>query len=249
MWEVLTMRGSMLKQILDEKSITISELARRLNAPAQTLYSMVKRDNQKVDFDLMMRICEELDVPVERMCENISLPKLPTNREWELVTNYRKLDSNGKTLVDMVVEHELSRLESPADTGKTTKIIPLYSTPAAAGYASPAFGDDYTDYEIAENTAADFAVRIDGDSMEPYIKDGSVALCKRGAIIRDGDVGLFFVDGDMKCKQYCQDYAGNVYLFSANRARADADVLIKASSGITLMCFGKVLTDKPIPLP
>ena len=50
------MRGSMLKQILDDKGITISELARRLNAPAQTLYSMVKRDNQKVDFDLMMRI-------------------------------------------------------------------------------------------------------------------------------------------------------------------------------------------------
>ena len=68
------MRGSMLKQILDDKGITVSELARRLNAPAQTLYSMVKRDNQKVDFDLMMRICSELNVPVERMCENISLP-------------------------------------------------------------------------------------------------------------------------------------------------------------------------------
>ena len=243
------MRGSMLKQILDDKGITISELARRLNAPAQTLYSMVKRDNQKVDFDLMMRICSELNVPVERMCENISLPRLPDGREWELVTNYRQLDDNGKSLVDTVIDHELSRLESAANAEKPAKIIPLSSTPAAAGYASPAFGDDYTDYEVPDGTAADFAVRIDGDSMEPYIKDGSVALCKRGAIIRDGDVGLFFVDGDMKCKQYCQDYAGNVYLSSANRQRADADVVISSSSGITLMCFGKVLTDKPIPLP
>ena len=41
----------------------------------------------------------------------------------------------------------------------------------------------------------------------------------------------------------------NVYLFSANRSRSDADVEIKASSGITLMCFGKVLLDKSIPLP
>jgi SOS-response transcriptional repressor LexA len=56
-------------------------------------------------------------------------------------------------------------------------------------------------------------VKIDGDSMEPYIRSGSVALCRRGEIIRDGDVGLFFVDGDMKCKQYCRDYAGNVHLF------------------------------------
>ena len=72
---------------------------------------------------------------------------------------------------------------------------------------------------------------------------------KRGATIRDGDVGLFFVDGDMKCKQYCQDYLGNVYLFSLNRARKDADVTISASSGITICCFGKVLLKGKIPLP
>lgn len=62
-------------------------------------------------------------------------------------------------------------------------------------------------------------------------------------------MGLFFVDGDMKCKQYCQDSEGNVYLFSANRKRADADVHIKASSELTLLCFGKVLLSKSIPLP
>ena len=49
------MRGSMLKEILQEQGISISELARRLNVSAQTLYSMVKRDNQKVDFDMMMQ--------------------------------------------------------------------------------------------------------------------------------------------------------------------------------------------------
>lgn len=71
------MRGSMLKEILREQKTNINELARRLNVPAQTLYSMVKRDNQKVDFDLMMRICSELNVPVERMCEDVTVPALP----------------------------------------------------------------------------------------------------------------------------------------------------------------------------
>ena len=243
------MRGAVLKEILSERHISISELARRLSIPQQTLYSMVKRDNQKVDFDMMVRICAELEIPVEKMCEGSGLPALPDDREWELVRRYRRLPEDSRTLVDMVITHELSRQESAASEPDETKIIPLYLTPAAAGYASPAFGDDYTDYEIPAASTADFAVRISGDSMEPYIADGSVALCKRGAVIRDGDVGLFFVDGDMKCKQYCQDYAGNVYLFSANRNRADADVEIRASSGVTLFCFGKVLTDKPIPLP
>ena len=44
----------MLKEILREQDVNISELARRLNVSPQTLYSMVKRDNQKVDFDMMV---------------------------------------------------------------------------------------------------------------------------------------------------------------------------------------------------
>ena len=244
------MRGSMLKEILQEQGISISELARRLNVSAQTLYSMVKRDNQKVDFDMMMHICKLLNVPVERLCEDNALPKMPDLREWQFIGKYRRLSESGRELVNMVIAHELSRREEkPSVNSPESKIIPLYLTPAAAGYASPALGDDYEDYAVEKGSAADFAVRIAGDSMEPYIHDGDVALCKRGAIIHDGDVGLFFVDGDMKCKQYCQDYSGNVYLFSANRDRSDADVTVPASSGITLMCFGKVLLDKSIPLP
>ena len=94
--------------------------------------------------------------------------------------------------------------------------------------------------------SADFAVRIDGDSMEPYIHDGDTVLVQR-APIENGDIGMFFVDGDMKCKQYCKDNFGNVYLISLNRSRADADVTVSASSGITLCCFGKVLLERRIP--
>ena len=245
------MRGAMLKDILDRRGINISELARRLDVPPQTLYSMVKRDNRKVDFDLMLRICAELDVPVEQLSDDVELPKLPDTEEWQLVSRYRRLDESGKQLTDAVIDHELRRIESAQrdSSPERTKIIPLYATPAAAGYASPAIGEDYEDYEIPASSDADFAVRISGDSMEPHISDGSVVLCRRGAVIHDGDVGLFFVDGDMKCKQYCQDYAGNVYLFSANRERKDADVFLPASSGITICCFGKVLLKKSIPLP
>jgi hypothetical protein len=61
-------------------------------------------------------------------------------------------------------------------------------------------------------------------------------------------VGLFFVDGDMKCKQYCRDYSGDVHLFSLNRRRADADVHLHSTGSVSLMCFGKVLMDKKVPL-
>ena len=244
------MRGSTLKEVLDGQGVSVSELARRLEISPQTLYSMIKRDSQKVDFDLMLRICRELDVPMERFSEDTETPDMPDIREWDLVRRYRRLDEPGRYVADVVIDAELGRVsDSKPQVSGEDKIIPLYSTPAAAGYASPAFGDDYTDYKVPAGSRADFAVKIDGESMEPYLPDGSVALCKRGEIIHDGDVGLFFVDGDMKCKQYCRDYSGDVHLFSLNRRRADADVHLHSTGSVSLMCFGKVLMDKKVPLP
>ena len=130
------MRGSTLKTILSEQGMSISALARRLNVSPQTLYSMVKRDNQKVDFDMMVHICAELGVPVERMCEDMPLPNMPDLREWQLVGKYRRLTEHGRKLVDIVIDHELERSgDAEAAPSEGTKIIPLYMTPAAAGYA------------------------------------------------------------------------------------------------------------------
>ena len=39
------MRGSTLKEVLDDQGVSVSELARRLEISPQTLYSMIKRDS------------------------------------------------------------------------------------------------------------------------------------------------------------------------------------------------------------
>ena len=83
--------------------------------------------------------------------------------------------------------------------------------------------------------------------MAPWIEDGSLAYVNRDPL-KDGDVGIFCVDGDILCKQYHKDPAGVVYLFSLNRARADADVVLTAGSGRSLACFGRVIVHAP-PLP
>jgi len=129
------------------------------------------------------------------------------------------------------------------------RVIPLYCSPAAAGYAAPVFGEDYEPLPVTGEvpTGAELAVRIQGDSMEPYIHDGSVVYVNHDPL-RAGDVGIFCVDGDMLCKQYYRDPLGVVYLFSLNRRRADADVILPPSSGRSLTCFGRVmLHGLPIP--
>ena len=128
--------------------------------------------------------------------------------------------------------------------------IPLYRSPAAAGFASPVFGEDYDLIEVGGDVpaGADFAVRLQGDSMEPWLHDGGLAYVNRDPL-QNGDVGIFCVDGEMLCKQYYRDPLGMVYLFSLNRARSDADVVLPRDSGRSLVCMGRVLLPRRPALP
>ena len=165
---------------------------------------------------------------------------------------YRSLAVSGRQTLTAVLEAlrdyqaDMERL----DPEREEREIPLYCSPAAAGYAAPAFGEDYDLIPVTGEVprGADFAVRIQGDSMEPCISDGGIAYVNRDPL-RNGDVGIFCVDGEMFCKQYYKDALGMVYLFSINRARADADVLLPPSGGRFMVCMGKVLLHHVPPVP
>ena len=171
--------------------------------------------------------------------------------ERQLLEQYRGLSPVGRETVRSVVDALCAYRDDLESTRPESgpRVIPLYRSPAAAGYAAPVFGEDF-DYLTVDDTvpqAAEFAVRIQGDSMAPWIRDGSLAYVNRDPL-KDGDVGIFCVDGDILCKQYHKDPAGVVYLLSLNRARADADVVLTAGSGRSLACFGRVIVHAP-PLP
>lgn len=126
--------------------------------------------------------------------------------------------------------------------------IPLFGNAFAAGPGEPDFGNGLETYEIPENQRGDFAVRIHGDSMEPWLPDGSIQIGVKGTP-KDGDVAALLIDGAFYVKQVCVDPYGNLYLFSLNRARRNLDFDVKASSDSTVLCFGTILTRERHPLP
>ena len=171
--------------------------------------------------------------------------------ERKLLEQYRGLSPTGRETVRHLVDALCAYRDELEESRPQTEVrqIPFYRSPAAAGYAAPVFGEDF-DYlavtaEIPQG--AEFAVRIQGDSMVPYIADGEVVYVNRDPMGK-GDVGIFCVDGEMLCKQYYKDPFGMVYLFSLNRARAGADVTFPENSGRTLVCMGRVMMKAP-PLP
>ncbi len=62
------MIGSSLKRLLSERGMTVRELSEKINVPVQTLYSIIRRDNMKIDFDVLLRICDALETPLDYFC-------------------------------------------------------------------------------------------------------------------------------------------------------------------------------------
>lgn len=128
-----------------------------------------------------------------------------------------------------------------------SRIIPLLGASFAAGTPETP-GDLFIQDYATTDPHAEFAIRVNGNSMEPYLADGSIALGVKRAP-RDGEVGAFWLDGGFLIKQVCQDHIGNTYLFSLNRDRADADETIWHDSDRDLRLIGTILMSQRLPLP
>lgn len=180
-----------------------------------------------------------------------------------LLESYQSLDQYGKKAVDAICAIEKERMNALQKTSQPwiidkkkavkarERYLPHYTTPSAAGISVPLDGADFEmmliDDTIPED--ADYAVDIQGDSMEPYIHDGEMVFVKKGAELMVGDVGIFCVNGAMYCKQYYLDGENNLILVSANPDLRHTNIFISADSDNSVTTCGKVLLGRRIKLP
>ena len=233
--------GEQIRLRRSELRLTRVELAERLGVSP----SAVSNYENGLSFpkeDVMLRLfdCLETEPSVLFRDSYREGGRSLSASEQALLRQYRGLSLKGRETVRSVVDALCAYRDEVEEAGpekQEPRVIPLYRNPAAAGYASPVFGEDFDYIPVTEDVpqAAEFAVRVSGDAIN---RDP----------LREGDVGIFCVDGDLFCKQYYKDPAGVVYLFSLNRKRADADVILPPSGSRGLVCFGRVILH-PLPLP
>ena len=84
------------------------------------------------------------------------------------------------------------------------KRIHLFALPASAGIGNWIDETDYSEV-LVYNTNCDYAVYISGDSMEPRILDKSIVLVQIDPDIKNGDIGIFNLNGSIYCKQFEHD--------------------------------------------
>ena len=110
--------GKNLKYILDDKGMTVKELAKKADIAPTTLYSIIQRDTA-IRFDTALKISNILDIPINSICKDNpydsgeSLPKLPSDREMLMAKLQKKAYFSDRTLklVEMFDYTELPKVD------------------------------------------------------------------------------------------------------------------------------------------
>ena len=201
--------------------------------------------------ELLVQIAEICGVTVDYLLGRDKAEKEVFDlRTLNFAKRFAALDEHGRKLLEVVAGEEERRLSEDREEAEPrhTRLIPLFAASFAAGPGEPDFGNMFEQYEVDEEARADFAIRVHGDSMEPWLHDGQIALGRHGKPA-DGDVAAVWVDGNYYVKQWIRDNYGNLYLHSLNRERADMDRVVWGSGDNDVRCIGVINLPERPPFP
>ena len=235
--------GEQLKCRRKELGLSRSELAKQLGV-SQSAVGNYETGVSAPKEEILLRIFDALHVEPNYLYRGSfeSAGGDASPEERTLVEKYRALSPAGRQTIHTLLD-ALCRMQ-----GEPARTIPLYRSPAAAGAAAPVPGLDYELLTVTGDVppAAELAVRMEGDSMAPYIPSGSVIYIHH-APLANGDGGLFCIGGAMLVRQYTRGEGGAVRLLPLNRTAGEVLTFPTGSvSGPT--CFGRALL-RTLPLP
>lgn len=236
-----------LKQLREKSGKSMSSIADSLGIPKGT-YASYEYGKREPNIETLTKISKFYDVSIDYILgrPNAKAPKNPIDEietidemEKDLIKEWLNLDEKSrKSFLDVlrkIVLKEEARNKPVIEKAK------YLLTRLSCHKVSAGFGfnlnddDDWTEaevFEVPEIHKADFAVEVDGDSMEPVYNDGDILLVKSMPSIDKGDVGVFTLGSCGYVKEL-----GENQLISYNENYKP----IKFSANDDIVCWGKVL--------
>lgn len=221
------MLGNKIKQLRLSHKLTLDELASKLNElyPDTVNFNkgkLSKWENNKEEPKLSsVRLLADF--------YNVTIDSLYKSNSFETPYKdinyiYNKLDSYNKAKVYNYAEKQLEQQEQELNS---SKVIPMVGKTAA----NPSVLE-YGDVDIEQQSfshvpkGADCALNVQGDSMEPLIKDGSIVFYKRQEDVENGEVAIVEINGDgVTCKKVLKDYDNKQIILRSVNDRYEDRVL------------------------
>jgi len=169
----------------NEKNITQSQLAEELNISPSAI-GMYEQGRRKPSYELLEEICDYFNVDMDYL-----MGRSDIKNRYQAGLKYDWEDKN----------EEKSNLN--IDTINTDyMMIPLYeSISAGYGASNSEFIEMIPVFGLKKNGTTYFAVKVEGDSMEPKIPNGSTIIIKKDIQIESGEIGAFNLNDENFVKQ------------------------------------------------
>lgn len=133
---------------------------------------------------------------------------------------------------------EQTRQYLPEAETAAPRMLRYYDIPVSAG-SGQFLDSDRFELRPVDNSVpagADYSVRVAGDSMEPRFVDKQWVYVRRQETLADGEIGIFYYDGESYCKVLARG-EGGLRLVSLNPAYAPIPVRLADSFRV----LGKVV--------
>lgn len=185
-------------------------------------YMQIHEENRK-------DLSKLFDVPYTTLCD------------WINGKTYPRIDK-----IELMARHwgiEKADLVEPPRQKKNKFIIPVMGK-VAAGYPIEAV-ENIIDYEEISETMARqgefFALRIQGDSMQPKFSEGDVVIVRKQETVDNGDIAIIMVNGDEATIKKVQRFDGGINLIPTNPAYNIITYTNKEIIDLPVKCLGKVV--------
>ena len=226
------MYGERIRRFRLERGLTQPQLAERVGVKKNAV-SNWEAGRSRPDIDSVPALCAALGVsPADFFAEGEGLAAL-SDEERALLERWRRLSARDRYVLDRTLNAMLD-----ARAGARSELVRLFRNEArtAAGTGAPLAdgvrGEFAYLYADEWTRRADEIITVTGDSMEPTYRDGEELLVEHTPELREGEIGIFVVNGDGFVKEYRRDG-----LHSHNPAYHT----IRFSGDDRVTCVGRVL--------
>lgn len=231
-----------LSEIMEEKNMSIADVAKKCNLTDSTVRSIIDRKQKKIALNIAFKLSDGLQISLERL--NGIPEKKHTNlspKTIEIAKKYESLDKYGKEAVNAVLNVEYDRCLSFVDQAHEERAaynviyLPYPDNRASAGTGDEFLSDVTRSISVKENRLtirADLVIKVDGNSMEPVYSDGDMVLVHQQPAVDIGAIGLYAANGKGYIKKQGKDR-----LISVNPDYPD----IMPEKNYAYKCFGQVI--------
>ncbi|WP_353418154.1 XRE family transcriptional regulator [Staphylococcus delphini] len=223
-----------LKHLMEMKSGSVKAFSEDIGLAYTTVRSILERGVFNAKVENIIKICKGLDIKPENIMD------LNDTIISESITTLIKLTPPRQQKVLNYAHGQLKEQNDEVNNVvHMTKLKRIHAS--AAGVIGEELFDDLLeeDVDFREDEVpkgADFCVLVNGDSMEPMIKEGSYAFIKKTDTVTDGTIALVVLDGASYIKRV-DIYDDYLKLISLNPKYED----ITVSSFNDLKVIGKVV--------